>query len=170
METITTHSPIITKIIKNWYNIYMSQKDNEITKTIKDVYREVRFGVLATQGKKSPYTCLIGYILSEDLKKLYFITSNKTRKFTNIKNNNMVSIMIDNRQTAPGKTYLITAITVMGEAQILKRTPPNLLKKYSQKHPDLTDFARSDNSRMINVNISKYIVVKKFQEVIELNL
>ncbi len=143
-------------------------KEKDIKKAIIDVYKDVRFGVLATIWLKSPYTCLIGFILSDDLKKLFFITSDKTRKFSNIEHNNLVSVLIDNRHMFPEKTYLITAITIMGKAEVLKKIPPKIFDSYKNKHPELTDFAASENSRMIKVNISKYILVNKFQEVLEL--
>lgn len=145
-------------------------KEENIKKAILEVYKDVRFGVLATSGSESPYTCLIGFILSEDLNELYFITSDKTRKYANIENNNRVSILIDNRHLFPEKTYLITAITIMGEAEVLKEIPRSISESYREKHPELTDFSKSANSRMIKVSIFKYIIVNKFQEVIELTL
>ena len=85
-------------------------------------------------------------------------------------NNKKVSVLFDNRHLAPKKTYMITAITVMGKATALKNCPKSILSAYIEKHSELTDFAKAENSKMIEVSVSKYIVVSRFQKVIELTM
>ena len=89
----------------------------ELYKKIKSISDEARFAVLATDSNGSPYTNLVGFLMSRDLKNLYFFTSKNTRKYRNIMNNPDVCLLVDTRDRFTDRTFLITAITVIGRAE-----------------------------------------------------
>ena len=62
------------------------------------------------------------------------------------------------------------SILIDGKATALKNCPKSILSAYIEKHSELTDFAKAENSKMIEVSVSKYIVVSRFQKVIELTM
>ena len=61
--------------------------------------------VLATESAGKPYTSLIAYALTPDIKGLIFITPKSTRKYKNILKNNQVSLLIDTRTNTTQGLY-----------------------------------------------------------------
>jgi nitroimidazol reductase NimA-like FMN-containing flavoprotein (pyridoxamine 5'-phosphate oxidase superfamily) len=124
----------------------------------KDFYKQIQaiagtthFAVLATERDGFPYTNIIGYLLDDDLKSLYFFTSSHTRKFRNIQKNPFVAILMDNREIYPDKTSLITAVTMLGKANIIEKDDKHIRQRYLAgmlnwdhlQNPPLTNLSRS---------------------------
>jgi heme iron utilization protein len=135
---------------------------------IQAIADTTHFAVLATDNDGFPYTNIIGYLLDDDLKSLYFFTSRHTRKFRNIQKNPFVSVLIDNREIYADKTYLITAITMLGKASIIDRVHKHIRQRYLSRYMELGSFTESSFNKLIKIDISRYIVVSRFQEVIEM--
>jgi heme iron utilization protein len=142
----------------------------ELYKKIKSISGQTRFAVLATESNGCPYTNLVGFLLSKDLKNLYFFTSKNTRKYRNILNNPEVCLLIDTRDKFPDKTYLITAITLIGKAEIMEDMPGSVVDMYLKKNAELKDFTESSFNVLVRVNITRYILVDRFQEVTEMEV
>jgi heme iron utilization protein len=142
----------------------------ELYKKIKSISGQTRFAVLATESNGCPYTNLVGFLLSKDLKNLYFFTSKNTRKYRNILNNPEVCLLIDTRDKFPDKTYLITAITLIGKAEIMEDMPGSVVDMYLEKNAELKDFTESSFNVLVRVNITRYILVDRFQEVTEMEV
>jgi heme iron utilization protein len=142
----------------------------ELYKKIKSISGQTRFAVLATESNGCPYTNLVGFLLSKDLKNLYFFTSKNTRKYRNILNNPEVCLLIDTRDKFPDKTYLITAITLIGKAEIMEDMPGSVVDMYLEKNAELKDFTESSSNVLVRVNITRYILVDRFQEVTEMEV
>jgi uncharacterized pyridoxamine 5'-phosphate oxidase family protein len=125
------------------------------------------FGVLATNDKGQPYTSIISFAITPDLKKVIFATPRETLKFRNILNTKKVSILIDNRSNIRGKLMATEAITIIGEARhVLKGKSRNeLATMFLKKHPDLEEFVQSDTTALIVVKIAHCIHVGKFQTI-----
>jgi len=51
---------------------------------LRDLLMKQRFGVVATHSNGKPYTSLVAFAATDDLRDLIFVTSNETRKFKNI--------------------------------------------------------------------------------------
>lgn len=142
----------------------------ELYKKIKSISDQTRFAVLATDINGFPYANLVGFLLSEDLKNLYFFTSKNTRKYKNIINNPHVCLLIDSRDKFTDNTFLITAITVIGRAEVMDNASRQIVDKYLEKNVELEDFTESPFNVLIKVDIERYILVDKFQEVIEMEV
>jgi heme iron utilization protein len=142
----------------------------DFCKKIKSITDETHFAVLATESNGHPYTNLVGFLLSKDLKNLYFFTSKNTRKYRNILNNPEVCLLIDTRDKFPDKTYLITAITLIGKAEIMEDMPGSVVDMYLEKNAELKDFTESSSNVLVRVNITRYILVDRFQEVTEMEV
>jgi uncharacterized pyridoxamine 5'-phosphate oxidase family protein len=123
--------------------------------------------VLATERSGLPYTNLIGYLLSEDFKFLYFFTPKNTMKYKNIEINPYVSILIDNRDKNSNKKFLITAVTVIGKASILKKFDSTIINEFLFYYPELTEFTKPGLNVLVKIDIDKYILVSKLQHVVE---
>jgi nitroimidazol reductase NimA-like FMN-containing flavoprotein (pyridoxamine 5'-phosphate oxidase superfamily) len=127
--------------------------------------------VLATHDHGQPYTSLVAFAGSKDLKSLFFITGRATRKYANLKADPRAAMMIDNRSNAPADIADAMAATASGFVDIISENEgAELLNRYLQKHPHLAEFARSPSTRLIRLNVHCYYVVNRFQNVVELHM
>jgi uncharacterized pyridoxamine 5'-phosphate oxidase family protein len=125
------------------------------------------FGVLATNDNGQPYTSLISFVITPDLKRVIFATPKDTRKYKNILNTKEVAILIDNRSNTRKNLMATEAITIIGAAWHIRRgkTRDELAAIYLKKHPDLEEFMQSDTTALIVVEATRCIHVGKFQTI-----
>jgi nitroimidazol reductase NimA-like FMN-containing flavoprotein (pyridoxamine 5'-phosphate oxidase superfamily) len=125
------------------------------------------FGVLATNDKGQPYTSLISFAITPDLKTVIFATPEETQKFKNILNTGKVAILIDNRAGTRKNLMATEAITVIGRAQHVQRgkTWDRLAAIYLEKHPDLEEFVQADTTALVAVKATRFIHVGRFQAI-----
>jgi uncharacterized pyridoxamine 5'-phosphate oxidase family protein len=125
------------------------------------------FGVLATNDNGQPYTSLISFAITPDLKKVIFATPKNTRKYKNILNSRNVAILIDNRSNTKKNIMRTEAITVIGTARQVRRGKfrDELAVLFIKKHPDLAEFIQSETTALIAVEAVRCIHVGKFQTI-----
>src|SRR5512135_2667190 len=123
--------------------------------------------VLATDCDGQPYTSLVSFALSPDLKGLIFATPKATSKYKNIVKNQYVSVLIDNRSHAGDDIMQGEAVTILGAAKTVRRGKRwrELAKILAGKNPALSDFINAPTTALIYVEASRYIHVGRFQSV-----
>lgn len=127
--------------------------------------------VLATQDQGQPYTSLVAFAVSADMKSLYFATSRSTRKYANLIANPKVAMMMDNRENQPVDFVEAMAATALGHVETLSGSELAESKKiYRQKHPHLGEFLAAPETALVRLNVSAYYVVTRFQDVVELSM
>ena len=136
---------------------------DSIKEKIANLLKEQRFAVIATQSKNEPYTNLVTFLVKEELKKIYFPTLKKTKKYENLSSNSRISMLIDNRGNKPKDIEKAMVVTAVGNSRETKDT--NIADDFLDKHPYLKDFIDSPDCAMIELNVEKYIVVEKFEKV-----
>jgi heme iron utilization protein len=138
-----------------------------VTERLKALNKTQHFGVLATNDKNRPYTSLIAFALTPDMRRVIFATPKGTRKFHNILITKSVSILIDNRSTQGKRLMETEAITIIGKAKhvIKDKEKKELLQTYLKKHPALEEFVQSESTALIMVKATRCIHVDKFQTV-----
>ncbi len=123
-------------------------------------------GVLATQQHSQPYTSLMAFAHTPDLRHLIFATYRDTQKHANLLLNSAVSFLIDNRSNDPADYQHAVAMSVCGYAQAVpedERT--RFLSVYLAKHPTLSQFASTPDCALLRIVVSSYRVVSEFQSV-----
>lgn len=138
-----------------------------VSKRLK-VFNETQyFGVLATNDRGQPYTSLISFAITPDLKTIIFATPKDTRKFKNILNTGKVSILIDSRSGTRKNLMTTEAITIIGKARHVLRgkARDELAAIFIKKHPNLEEFVQSDTTALIVVKAKCCIHVGKFQTI-----
>ena len=125
---------------------------------IKEVISTQYFAVLNSVGEGQPYSNLVSFAITDDLKSLIFVTNRNTRKYRNIKENNNVSILIDNRANQPSDVTKATAITVIGTAREELNNKSSCQAILLAKHPQLQHFIDNPHNALILVNVSEYII------------
>jgi nitroimidazol reductase NimA-like FMN-containing flavoprotein (pyridoxamine 5'-phosphate oxidase superfamily) len=127
--------------------------------------RKQPHAVLATVSGNEPYTSLISYAVTPDIKGLLFATPRGTRKFSNLMKNRRVCLLIDSRSGTAGDYMKTESVTVIGKAGIVRngRVREELSRIFLKKHPLLTEFVYAPSTSLILVKIIKCIHVSSFQ-------
>ncbi|MCK9273551.1 MAG: pyridoxamine 5'-phosphate oxidase family protein [Syntrophales bacterium] len=135
---------------------------------VKKLFDYQRFAVLATQGGTSPYTSLMTFAVTEDLKHIILVTDQSTRKFENLLKNPNVALLVDNRSNEEADITEAIAVTALGTAKAEdKEAKENLLEIYQAKHPALEAFARYPSQVLLDITVTSYLVVSGFQDIYE---
>jgi len=146
----------------------MTSSKEEILESIESLLRSQHLGVLATQGNEYPYCTLVAYAISEDLREIIFATLRDTRKYRNIKKTPSVSLLIDSRTNQVNDFKDVEALTAVGSAEeISDELKSGYLRGYLEKHPSLEGFAKAPDCALMNIQVTKYILVQHFQYVTE---
>ena len=137
---------------------------------LKDLLASQKLSVLATQNDGQPYTNLVAFASTKDMKHLLFATARDTRKYGNLVADSRVSMLIDTRSNKETDFHKAVAVTAMGEAEeVADNKKKRLLKLYLDKHPHLKEFVTSPNCALFAVKVDSYYLVSKFQNVVELH-
>ncbi|MDI6853817.1 MAG: pyridoxamine 5'-phosphate oxidase family protein [Deltaproteobacteria bacterium] len=135
---------------------------------VKSLLASQSLAVLATQDHGQPYTSLMAFAATDDLKYLILATTRPTRKFANLLAEPRVALLVDNRANEPADFSKAAAVTALGKTWELQgRDRQDYLKIYLAKHPYLEEFASSPDCALLRVAVEKYILVTRFQEVRE---
>ncbi|MDD3580146.1 MAG: pyridoxamine 5'-phosphate oxidase family protein [Desulfobacca sp.] len=136
---------------------------------IKELLFSQKLAVLSTHQQGQPYTNLMAFAVTDDLKFFLFATTRATRKYSNLMADSRVSLLVDNRANQESDFSEAAAVTALGKAwelQGLERQ--QFLKIFLDKHPYLQEFVSSPSCALLRVKVEKYILVTRFQEVREL--
>jgi nitroimidazol reductase NimA-like FMN-containing flavoprotein (pyridoxamine 5'-phosphate oxidase superfamily) len=138
---------------------------------LRDLFSRQALAVLATQASHGPYTTLVGFVASDDLGSIYFVTGRSTRKYAALKANPRVSMLIDSRTNRAADFRDAAAVTALGAArEIDKEESPDIVDAYIEKHPHLEDFVKSPTCALIRIDVEQYVIVTRFQKVMTLDL
>lgn len=141
----------------------------EIQKIVQELLHSQRLAVLSTLMSGRPYSNLIAFAATADLKQILFATTRATRKFINLTVEPRVSLLIDNRSNQETDFGEASAVTVLGTGEeVLGPDRDKYLRLYLRKHPYLEDFITAPTCALIRVKVEKFIIVTRFQEVREI--
>lgn len=129
---------------------------------VLNILNNKKYIVIATKGKKFVHTNLVAFISSDDLKNIYFATSNKSKKYENLMNNPNVSFLIDNRKNTSSDILNAIANTVLSVASEIN-IKSDIINLYLKKHPGLKKFVINPDSVFIDIKVDNYIYVNKFE-------
>ena len=145
--------------------------DPSLEDKLKKLFSSQKLGVLATQQKKNPYTSLVAFACSDDMRQFVFATPKATRKFANIISNPSVSFFIDNRSNRAIDFRKAIGVTALGSVrQIRKNKNSKLMKLYLSKHPQLDSFLASKSCAFLCIDVKSFYIVERFQNVTEVHL
>lgn len=136
---------------------------------LKDILEDQYLGVLATERDGRPYTNLIAFASTEDLKKILFVTPRFTRKYSNIQTSHYASIMMDNRSNTVLDFKDATVVNAMGIVKEVDKVP-EYSELYLSKQPHLKEFLQAPTSALMMVDVEKYIIATNFQNVVEMEM
>lgn len=138
---------------------------------LRDLLESQLLGVLGTHHGGEPYTSLVGFAPTPDLKHLLFATGRSTRKHANLVEDARASMLIDNRTNSPADFTEASAATAVGVVEGLAEDGrADFDRIFLAKHPHLESFVHSPSCVALRLRVSVYMVVTHFQHVIELHI
>jgi heme iron utilization protein len=143
-------------------------REESTRQSIHRLLRGQQLGVLSTAGENGPYASLVAFAVSDDDRRLFFVTPRATRKFANIKSDARVSLLVNNSINQPEDFHQAAAVTAIGTAVTIN--PQDLdpaRDRYLAKHPYLEEFAHSPSCEFLSICVKRYILVERFQNVTE---
>ncbi len=144
---------------------------NRLKRSLEELLESQKLAVLATNGQGQPYGSLVSFAATKDLKQILFATMRSTRKYANLKEEPRVAMVMDSRENTERDLREAIAVTVTGKAE---ETGPAEKEVYStiylEKHPYLKDFVKSPSCALLRVQVDTYYLVRRFQEVTQLNV
>lgn len=147
----------------------MTMTQDSLKESIKRILNNQHLAVLATHTGSSPYTSLVGFMASQDLKEIYFATFINTRKYHNITQHSQVSLLVDSRTNRGDDFKDSSALTILGDAVTVSHEQRNkIVSLYLDKFSHLQDFVDDPQCALVRISVAKYILVQRFQEVFEL--
>jgi nitroimidazol reductase NimA-like FMN-containing flavoprotein (pyridoxamine 5'-phosphate oxidase superfamily) len=128
---------------------------------LREIIETQRFAVLSTLSNHQPYCSLVAFAASDDFRHLSFATNRGTRKYSNILENSKVALLINNSNNNQTDFTLALAITALGTAsEIIDESRNTITKTYLQKHQALTDFVNRQDTAIIDVRVTDYILAR----------
>jgi len=140
----------------------------ELSSIIGRLLSSQRLAVLASYGDDQPYTSLVAFVASDDLRAIYFATTRATRKFANLTQCAQVSMLIDNRSNRQRDFHKGIAATALGSVSEVEKS--EAAEHYLRKHPHLKDFIESPSTALFQISVERYYLVSRFQNVLELDV
>ena len=138
---------------------------------ISALLQDQNLGVLATSAAGHPYTTLVGFVATEKLDELLFATHRSTRKYSYLKSDERVSLLIDNRSNRAKDFREAAALTAIGTArEVPAEYREQLIQVFLDRHPHLAEFVRSPGCALCLIKVQRYSLVQRFQDVLELDL
>ena len=146
----------------------MTESELEIPETIRNLLGSQKLAALSTQRNGQPYTSLMAFAHTADLKEIVVATGKSTRKHQNILQERRVSLLIDNRSNREGDFHSAMALTVLGEAVLVEARERSTYRQlYLDQHPYLEHFLDSPSTAFIKILVGHYLLVSRFQNVME---
>lgn len=145
--------------------------EQEIRAQLERLFASTDLAVLSTHHEDQSYASLVAFMASDDLRHLFFATSRSTRKYANLKAHPKVAMLIDNRSNSVADFRKAMAATVTGTAQELDESDKGIFAQaYLKRHPHLKEFITAPSCALIKMNVDTYILVTRFQYVMELHI
>ena len=127
--------------------------------------------VLSTSDKGEPYSCLVSFEVTDDLRRIVFATMRQRLKYRHMSVNPKVSLMVDNRENKASDLHQAVSVSISGtavdsEGDVREECAALLLSR----HPELEDFVSHPDCAVMCVTVSRYYVVTDFESVRILDL
>lgn len=139
--------------------------------TIRDLLAGQRLGVLATQRDGRSHASLVAFAFSDDMTSVLFATGRATRKYENCQQKDEVALLVDDRGQGEADFHRASAVSVHGQAC---EVPADLRKRYEdlflERHPYLADFLAAPTCALMRIQVKRFSLVTRFQEVTEVDV
>jgi nitroimidazol reductase NimA-like FMN-containing flavoprotein (pyridoxamine 5'-phosphate oxidase superfamily) len=126
---------------------------------MKNIVKANDLCVLATVSGGKPHCSLMSYISDDEVHEIYLVSHKKTKKYANLMENPMVSLLIDTREEEKGQRRIyIKALTVSGEFQTINDPVKKgfIREKFLNRHPHLIDFLNDPGAEIFSIKTKSF--------------
>jgi len=149
----------------------MATEFAELEPILRDLFAEQRYAVLGTQGVERVSLNLMALAVLDDLRALILATERATAKYTNLRGNPQVSLLVDNRTNLSADTQTALALTIDGLAEeVMGPEREQLAERFVARHPQLASFVHSPTCALFRVRVERYELVLGLYDVREVRL
>ena len=142
---------------------------SEVRGRIEKVLESQKIAVLGTSMDDEPYSCLVGYAITDDFRNVIFATMRARLKYRNIVANPRVTLIVDNRDEMRSDFNETTSITMIGTAEdVMGEDRGHYVDLLLKRHPVLSEFVDSPDCAIIKVSLDKMYIVSEFESVIRI--
>ena len=130
---------------------------------MKELLKAKDICVLATVSDNRPHCSLMVYATDEQCREIYMVTHRQTKKFRNLTENPIVSLLIDTREEDLGpRRSNAKALTVNGVFRVMNepRERELILARLVQRHPHLKNFAEDPDAELIRIKIESFLLLE----------
>jgi nitroimidazol reductase NimA-like FMN-containing flavoprotein (pyridoxamine 5'-phosphate oxidase superfamily) len=143
----------------------------EVKKRIDKVLDSQSIAVLGTSKNNEPYSSLVGFVITDDMRELVFATMRQRLKYENMVANPRVTLMIDDRNEQNNDFNETTSVTIIGTAEdVTSAERDEYASMLVERHPILTDFVSFPDCAIMRVKIDKIYVVSDFESVVKIGV
>ena len=136
-----------------------------------ELFRNQNLAALSTHRDGQPYASLVAFYAADNLKHIFFVTPETTRKFANLTADKRVALMINSSANQASDFHRAISVTAIGKATVVEGSErKSVIEQYLAKHPYLEEFVRAPSCALVQVAVESYYMVKNFQNVMELHL
>ncbi len=138
---------------------------------LRGLLAEQKLAVLATSEQGAPYTSLVAFAATPDLRALLLATERATRKYANMRAEPRVALLVDNRAHRDSDLQEAIAATALGHAEAVEGAEREPLQElFLARHPQLESFVRAPACVLVRVWVEVYYLVGSFQQVFEIRI
>jgi len=132
---------------------------SKLHQRIKALFSSQLLCVLSTYSGDQPYSNLVAFTETDDLRSMVFVTNRKTSKYANFVTNQNVALLVDSRTNTNLDFSEAIAVTSLGTVEeVAGVDADNLSQTFLLKHPHLENFVRSADSALMRVRVKKLVV------------
>lgn len=135
---------------------------------MKSLVKKNDLCVLATVSEGKPHCSLMSYLFDDRALEIYMVSQKDTKKYSNLKNNPMVSILIDTRIEEKGKDRKgIKALAVKGEFQTIidQVKKDSIRRKFMKQQPHLADLLKDTEADIFSIRIRSFQLLDGVKDV-----
>lgn len=134
---------------------------SQFTQFLSDLFSSQRLAVISTQDGGQPYSNLVAFAETDDLKQLLFVTNRNTSKYHNLKADRRATMLIDSRTNQLSDFQNAVAVTAIGIAEEMLENDRHVISPvFLRKHPHLVDFVNGPDNALISLKIGKYVIAR----------
>ena len=134
----------------------------EILEKMKNLVHKKDICVLATVSGNEPHCSLMAYVADENCREVYMATHKNTKKYRNLTENPMASMLIDTREenSRAGRTET-KALTVGGVFQGIEDAGKRelVLARLLERHPHLREFVYHQDAEILRFRITSFLLL-----------
>ena len=128
---------------------------------VEEILRENSLCVLCTDGEGIPHCSLMTYLPSDDLKILYMISIQESKKYMNLSSNPDVSVLIDTRQRINyQEDKKITSVTFEGVYEPIDQKEIEQIKaSFAKEHIELDEILKSPSVVIFGIKLKSFLLL-----------